>query len=185
MPLIALIVFLSSTLSGCSTIQAGAHYDESVDFGKYARFAWIDAEPLITGAEETGLIISPLTQAKVQQSIQSGFERKGYELVENSDDADFVVAYTIGTRKDVSTRSYPDPYVGNWGWHVRGGYYYINEIETHDYTRGTLGVDVFDRRSKKPVWHGYAEKTITAGDKNNPQPSIDAGVRKMLESFPR
>jgi len=183
--LLAIVLIALFLVSGCSTIRTGAHYDESTNFGKYTRFSWIDEEPLITGQENTGLIISPLTQSKIKQAIRLGFERKGYEYVKNPENADFVVAYTIGTRSEVSTRSYPDAYSGNWGWHIRGGYYYINEVVVHDYTKGTLGVDVFDRELKKPVWHGFAEKTITTGDKIDPQSSIDVGVQKMLEHFPR
>lgn len=171
--------------SGCATIKTGAHYDETNNFGRYETFAWIDQEPLITGAAQTGLVISPLTREKVKQALRDGFERIGYEFTDDAEKADFVVAYTIGTRQEVSVRSYPDAYHGTWGWHVQGSHYYVNEITTHNYTKGALGVDVFDQQTRKPVWHGFAEKTITTIDKKDPTPSIQAGVRKMLASFPK
>lgn len=183
--IIATLPLWASLFGGCQTIRAGAHFDETTDFGRYQSFSWIDEEPLIVGADETGIIISPLTKSKVQQAIREGFEQIGYRYAASPDDADFVVAYTIGTRREVSVTSYPSAYYGQWGWHVRGSRYYIHEVQSHNYTKGTLGVDVFDRESKKPVWHGFAEKTITSGDRSDPMPTIVAGVSKMLESFPR
>ena len=180
----AALLLVAYFAAGCASISTGAHYDETMNFGAYKRFAWIDEQPHIVGAEETGIIISPLTQTKIQAAIRAELERKGFSFVENDADADFVVAYTVGTRNEVSVESYPQSYHGTWGWHVRGSHYYVNEVTTHSYTRGTLGVDVFDRKSRKPVWHGWAEKTITTGDKEDPGPTIEAGVSQMLELFP-
>ncbi len=175
----------ASFAAGCATISTGAHYDETTNFGMYKRFSWIDDQPLILGSIETGITVGPLTQSKIKRAVRSGFQSKGYIFVDDREQADFVVAYTIGTRQEVSIDSYPTAYYGTWGWHVRGSHYYINEVSAHTYTKGTLGVDVFDRAAKKPVWHGWAEKTITADDRKDPSPAIDAAVGKLLESFPR
>lgn len=170
--------------AGCATISTGAHLDESANFSQYQKFSWIDEEPLIVGAESTGIPISPLTQQKIKDAIRGGFEERGFEFVEDEEQADFVVAYTIGTRQEISIHSYPDPYHGDWGWHVRGSRYYVSEVSAHTYTKGTLGVDVFDRDTKKPVWHGWVEKTVTSSDRKDPTPAIEEGVAKMLEAFP-
>ena len=178
----ALIV---SSLSGCATISTGAHYDETTNFGEYRTFAWIDADPYISSQNDTAIVISPLTRSKIQHAIHSGFASKGYEYVEDLSRADFVIAYTVGTRREVSVESYPETYNGPWGWHVRGSHYYVNEVSTHSYTKGTLGVDVFDGASNKPVWHGWAEKTVTESDRQDPGPAINESVAKLLESFPQ
>jgi hypothetical protein len=126
-----------------------------------------------------------LSQSKIQDAIRSELERKGYSFTENRDEADFVVAYTVGTRENIRTSHYPVGYHGSWGWHVPGSYYYIRETTEHRYTEGTLGVDIFDNESKKPVWHGWAEKTITESDRADPSSVIREGVAKLFESFPR
>ena len=182
--LIASLIAFTLLVAGCDTIETGAHNDETTNFGLYKSFSWIDDEPLFVGSDDTGIIISPLTQLKIQQAIRSGLENKGYVFVDDREKANFVIAYTIGTRQETSVSSYPDAYYGMCGWHVCGSHYYIHEASAHNYTKGTVGVDIFDGASNKPVWHGWAEKAITTGDENKPVPSIEAAVREMLVSFP-
>lgn len=176
---------VTALLAGCAAISTGAHYDETTDFGAYKTFSWIDEEPYIAAREGADTTVSPLTQAKIQKAIRAGFEAKGYEFVVQRDNADFVVAYTVGARQEISVDSYPAPYYGAWGWHVRGSHYYVHEVTTHSYTKGTLGVDVFDAARKQPVWHGWAEKTVTADDRKDPTAAINMAVTKLLEEFPQ
>lgn len=181
----SLLTFIATGIVGCASISTGAHYDETANFSTYKSFTWISEQPMISAQPDSGQVISPLTQAKIQQAIQSGFEQKGYTFVSNRDQADIVIAYTVGTRQEIRIDSYPAPYYGPWGWHVRGSHYYVREYDAHSYTMGTLGVDVFDAATKQPVWHGWAEKSVTSGDRKDPTQVINAAVEKMLESFPQ
>ncbi len=170
-------------LSACASISTGSHYDETTNFGAYQTFSWLADPPYIRDDSDTR--ISPLTQSKIQQAIRNELMRKGYTYVENDDAADFVAAYTVGTRDKIRVNSYPVEYRGAWGWHVYGSHYYVREYSQHSYTKGTLGIDIFDGKSKKPVWHGWAEKTITDTDREDPTSAIEAGVAKLFQSFPR
>lgn len=170
-------------VSGCTTISTGAHYDESADFSAYRTFSWVSEDPYISASNEPD--VDPLTHAKIRSAIRTELENKGYQFLDQRDRADFAVAYTIGTREEIYIESYPTPYSGPWGWHVRGSRYYVHDISAHSYTRGTLSVDIFDGASKQPVWHGWAEKTVTVSDRQDPTTSINKGVAKLLESFAR
>jgi hypothetical protein len=174
---------LCALFTACSTISTGSHHDETTNFGAYQTFSWINEVPYIS--DDSTVRISPLTQSKIQQAIRAELERKDYSFTDERDSADFVVAYTVGTRDAIRVNSYPVAYRGAWGWHVRGSYYYIHETVEHSYTEGTLGVDIFDGKSSKPVWHGWAEKTITESDREDPSSVIREGVAKLFESFPR
>jgi hypothetical protein len=180
--IIAYIVW-SGFLVACATISTGSHYDETTNFGAYQTFAWIDESPYIS--DESTVRISPLTQSKIQQAIQAQLGEKGYSFIEERNNADFVLSYTVGTRDKIRVSSYPVGYRETWGWHVHGSYYYVRETTEHSYTEGTLGVDIFDGKSKKPVWHGWAEKTITESDREDPSSVIQVGVTKLFQSFPR
>lgn len=170
-------------LGACAAIKVGSHYDETTNFREYRTFAWIDSDPYIS--DENGAIpISPLTHSKVQSAIERELEAKGYSLTDDRAKADFVVAYTIGTRSKISTSYYPDGYRDPGGWHVHDSYYYVREYREHSYTEGTLGVDIFDNRSRKPVWHGWAQKTITQFDREDPTEIVNEGVAKLFETFP-
>jgi hypothetical protein len=170
-------------MTACVTIRTGSHYDETTNFGAYQTFSWIDDVPYIS--DDDAVRVSPLTQSKIQQAIRVELERKGYSFIKDRDAADFVIAYTVGTRDKIRVTSYPYDYHGAWGWHIYGSHYYVREYREHSYTEGTLGVDIFDGESKKPVWHGWAEKTITASDRRDPGPVIQESVGKLFQSFPR
>lgn len=179
----SMLLMLASFLGGCATINTGSHFDETANFGAYKSFSWIDDDPLISA--DTSIPVSALAQSMIKSAIQSELEQKGYAFTQDRSDADFVVAYTIGTREKIRIDSYPAYYRGRWGWHVPYSYYYYREISAHTYTRGTLGVDIFDNESGKPVWHGWAEKTVTQSDRADPGPSIKEGIGMLFESFPR
>lgn len=179
----ALLAGLLVALTGCSTIESGSHYDESADFGRYENWAWIAEDPNIQTGDD--LPISPLTHAKIRDAIREQLLLKGYTMVEDPERADFVVSYSVGSRDKLRVTSYPVAYRGPWGWHVLGSRYYVHEYEEHSYTEGTLAVDIFDADSKRPVWHGWASKTITASDRENPSEVIVRGVAKLMEPFPR
>jgi hypothetical protein len=172
-------------LQGCETIDTGSHYDETNNFREYRSFSWIDDTPYIAGEGRSEGRVSPLTQTKIERAIRAELERKGYAFTEDRDDADFVIAYTTGTRDEITVDSYPYPYRGDWGWHVFGSHYYVREYREHAYTKGTLSVDVFDGESRSPVWHGWAEKTITESDREDPSEIIVNAVARLFEEFPR
>lgn len=180
-PFLAVVVL--GLAAACATIETGSHYDETADFGAYESFSWIADDPHI--GPEGDLAVSPLTHSKIQQAIREQLEIQGYTFTEDRAAADFVVSYTVGSREKIRTSSYPVAYRGAWGWHVYGSRYYVHEYVEHSYTKGTLSVDVFDNETKKPVWHGWAEKTITESDRRDPTRTIRDSVTRLFESFPR
>ena len=96
----------------------------------------------------------------IRNAIQRELQAKGYSFSADRQSADFAVAYTVGTREMIRVDSYPADYRGPWGWHVPYSYYYYHDVSAHSYTQGTLGVDVFDNASRKPVWHVITSYSI-------------------------
>ncbi len=183
MRLLVASLLLGLSLSGCATIQSGSHHDESATFDGYRTFSWMSEDPMIVGAGE-GPPVSPLTQKKIVNAIDGELTRKGFVYTASREAADFVLSYTVGTRERIEASSYPSAYRGSWGWHLYGRYYYETEYVHRTYTEGTLGVDIFDGKTKQPVWHGWASKTISTSDRKNPAPSIDKAVMAIFEDFP-
>ena len=176
--LLALVGFVTA----CATIQTGSHFDETTDFGAWETFGWISEEPYIT--DEASILVSPLAREQIKNAIQRQLELKGYVFTSDRGNADFVVSFTVGTRERIRVDSYPVDYRGAWGWHVPFSRYHFREVSAHSYTKGTLGVDLFDNETGKPVWHGWAEKTVTESDRRDPSESIEAGVRQLFADFP-
>lgn len=180
---IVAVMSLTMLLTGCATIKTGSHRDESATFSQYQTFAWIADNPLIFGAGERPSI-SPLSQKKIVDAIRYELSDKGFTYLTNPRQADFIVSYTVGTREKIDARSYPDTYRGTWSWHMYGRYYYTTEVVHRTYTEGTLGIDVFDGNTKQPVWPGWATKTISTSDREDPSPSIQKAVAGIIARFP-
>lgn len=172
-------------LSGCATIKSGSHHDESISFDHYQTFSWIADPPLIVGTGERPSV-SPLTQKMIADAIRNELTRKGFTYSADPETADFVLSFTVGTRDRIEATSYPVDYRirGAWGWHLHGPAYVGVQVEHRMYTEGTLGVDVFDGTTKQPVWHGWATKTISTSDRQDPAPSIDKAVSALFAEFP-
>ncbi|HNP62963.1 MAG TPA: DUF4136 domain-containing protein [Woeseiaceae bacterium] len=179
----AMFLLLTLLLGGCATIKTGSHRDETASFEGYRTFSWIADNPMIVG-QGARVSTSPLTQKKIVDTIVGELTRKGFVYTSNRDEADFVLAYTVGTRERIEATSYPSAYRGTWGWHLYGRHYYEIEVEHRMYTEGTLGVDIFDGKTKQPVWHGWASKTISTSDRQDPATSIAKAVTALFAKFP-
>jgi hypothetical protein len=180
---LALIVLSAALIAGCASIKTGSHRDEGVSLDGYRTFTWITDDPLILAAGDQAQI-SPLTKKKIVDTIEKTLSDKGYTYTSNRNYADFVVSYAVGTREKIDAYSYPVGYGGAWDWHLHGRYYYDADVQHRSYTEGTLGIDIFDGRSNQPVWHGWATKTISSADRENPSPLITTAVEGVLALFP-
>lgn len=115
----------------------------------------------------------------IREAIEAELAVKGYTSVAAPAEADFVVAFTVGTRERIDATSYPVAYRGPWRWN-----WYAAETDLRVYREGTLSIDIFDGATKQPVWHGRARKAITSSDVSDPGPVIKQGVMSILKQFP-
>lgn len=178
-------------LAGCSTTpKVFSDFDPEQSFDDYRQFAWISDNPMTVSGDRTP---NPITAARLRQAIQQTLEAKGFEFVESPASADFVVAWTVGARDrvDVRQREYVDYYGPTWRWGYR--YYGVRpgtgvartEVETREYTEGSLAIDVFDVARKAPVWHGSASKRLSEQElKGDSGEAIRNAVTRILEGFP-
>lgn len=183
-----LAVLLLST--GCASgFKARHDHDPTADFGSYKTFAWISEHPMTVGPTST--ISSPMLEPRIMSAVEAELKRKGYSRVGTPETADFVLAFTIGSRDQIKVDSYPTmaggvgyAYPRHWG--VWGGAYYGYGTETkvRQYTEGMLAIDIFDSAERRPVWHGVASKSISASDRENASETIRAAVEAILAGFP-
>ncbi len=190
------VLLISSLfLMGCaSTGNFYVDQDPDQDFSGYETFAWISEKPMTVVGDHT---VSPLAERRFMDAIISTLSGKGYQLVENPASADFAVSFTVGARDQVKTRTHlqstpafdPWLYRGNWRW-GRGYYDYyfpqFREVTTHhNYTEGTLSIDLFDVARKSPVWHGSANKNLSKRELDSGTAGIEEAVATLLDGFPR
>jgi len=164
-------------LAACATMSVTSDKYPQADFSGYRTFAWIAADPLIR--PRNGQEISALTSRRIREAIESELAGKGYREVNDPAGANFVVAFTVGTRDRLDAESYPAPFRGPWLWG-----WYGNETDLRVYREGTLSIDIFDGATHQPVWHGRARKEITGSDVKDPEPVIKRAVTAILGKFP-
>jgi hypothetical protein len=56
-----------------------------------------------------------------------------------------------------------------------------------EYEQGTLVLDIVDARTRRIVWRGWAEQSLSGviDDQDRLQHEIDRGVEKMMQQIPR
>jgi len=165
-------------LAACATFDVSSDRYAQADFSHFHTYAWIADDPQIRphGAQTQ---VSPLTARRIHEAIESELAAKGYKAASAPTGADFVVAFTVGTRDRIDEQSYPAEYRGPWLWD-----WYRNEPDLRVYREGTLSIDIFDGTSHQPVWHGRARKEITSSDVADPAPVIKQAVAAILRKFP-
>jgi len=55
---------------------------------------------------------------------------------------------------------------------------------TAAFSLGTLAIDVFDGRTHRPEWHGWAQKELTRKDLEQSVEPINKAVSTVLAKFP-
>ena len=180
----ALMLAVAVTIiGGCATVQVGSDYDRSASFANYHSFALMKREH-----HGTTPATNPLVVQRAEDAIKAELQRKGYPLTTDPAAADFIVDFTIGSQERTDINSYPDPYVGpGWGWGRRGWWgdpYWGDSLDVRQYREGTLSIDIFDARTHRPVWHGWAKKEISRKDIEHSEEPIRKAVAAVLEKFP-
>jgi hypothetical protein len=151
------LVLAALTLSACaSTPTVTSDTTPGANFANYKTYTWVNALP------PAG--VNPVAFERIRQGVDSSLAAKGYSKAEPGD---LSVILTLGARDktDVTT----------WG---RFG----QQVEVYNYTEGKLSLDVFDTKTKQPLWHGSATQTIDPG-KSDPA-MIDAAVSGVMAKFP-
>ena len=166
-------------LGGCESLRVGSDYDRAATFANYHAFSWLP--------RQSYGVANPLAIERAQLAVLSALEHKGYRYVSNRDEADFVVDFTIGSHERVAVQTYPAPYA--WPWYGYGRYwwgypYWGSQVSVSRYREGTLAIDVFDAKTHRPVWHGWAEKPLSHDDIVHSADSIRKAVDAVLARFP-
>lgn len=181
---------LALALTACAT-KPTTTYDDTLDFNSPKNYAWIDQNPLRVG--DTSEQVNPFLQQYVMSATSSAMTAKGYSLVTDVSGADFVVAFTFGSRDQIRQDSYPG-YVGMgpgvgvgvgvgapmWGAPMAMG----AGTTTTTYSEGQLSIDLFDANTKKPAWHGTYSHSISESDQKKLEESVSKAVNSIMDAFP-
>jgi hypothetical protein len=176
----ALLAAAAATLAvaGCSTARSASDYDTTAKFTSYTTFAIMERGR----APAENASITHLTE----EAIKARLQHKGFVLASEPQRADFIVDFTLGSTDRTDIHSYPAPYAGDWFWdpQLRDGPYWGPDIDPRVYRAGILSIDVFDRRTHRPVWHGWSKDAIPHADATITAAHIQLTVGEVLSWFP-
>jgi len=175
-----LIALGALALCGCASIKTGTDVDAATDFSRYRTASWMLDSILVAPESET---ISPLMNDRIRNAVAAQLARRGIQVIEDEARADLIIAAVIGAREKIDPSYYPGFHAANPVW--CGPRCYDISFSTRTYTEGTLSIDLFDRRAGHPVWHGWAKKTITKADRDDPKQSVERALEQLFEGFPQ
>ncbi|AKC85880.1 DUF4136 domain-containing protein [Pseudoxanthomonas suwonensis] len=173
-----LAAFALVAVAACSsTPTVHTDSDPQASFGSYRTYTWL--------AKPEG--VSPLVAQRIVDGVDARLRAQGWTQAADADVA--VAAHVTTQQKQTLDTLYSGPMYGGWGW-ARPGLYGGMGVgmgsattTVHNYTVGTLIVDLFDAKTKQAIWRGTASDTASSSpDKVNA--AVDAGIAKMFEGFP-
>ncbi len=164
---------------GCSSLDVHTDFTESFDFSTYRSFSFISDKPLLFS--ETAPV-HPLFEERLVGATKDALELKGYQFVEDREQADFVVSFAVGARDklQVSSSTTYRGFSPGVGREDR----YDEKVEVRNYAEGTLAIDLFDVAQRNAVWHGWVTRTISLQDRRNSASLIGETVAAILADFP-
>jgi hypothetical protein len=155
---------------GAAGILLAAHvttdYDKKADFSRYRTYSWLRVQA------------GELWQDRIQRSVDAQLSEKGWNRVASGGD---VSVAAFGSRQNQQQmNTFYDNLGGGWYW---GGFGGTATTTVENIPVGTLVVDMFDSQSKRLIWRGRAEETLSDKPEKNEKKLTDS-VEDMFKHFP-
>ena len=165
MKFVWLSALFALALAACETVpEITSDVDPNANFQSYATYQWV-----YQGRPEG---MNPLNYDRIHSAIDAQLAAKGYRPADNGDIA---IVFTVGSREKIRVTDF-GYYGGYYGGFHHGG------TSVDQYTEGALAIDVFDARTRRPVWHAQATQRISEGGADVDQ--INVAVASAMASLP-
>ena len=175
--LVLLLLFCNTAFSENNPDYYSRH-DPEQDFSIYKTFAWTSERPWV---EMGNLDIDPIVEQRVMDAIKTTLSDKGFIFIENRDDADIAVSFTLGARDQIEIDDHQDIISGDWRW-GRGNF---GQPHIEQFTEGTLAIDLYDLKRRSPVWFGSATKRLDHKEIGSiSEERLKRAVEGILGGFP-
>jgi hypothetical protein len=145
-------------------------------------FAWAGAfrgnSPLRNG------VANPLNESRLRTAIATHFSAIGVQPATGGE-ADCLVGYGIGAQSAIED-AYPGwgyGYGYGWGWR-RGWGGPWGWDEPYVYPEGIIALDVYDGKSKQPIWHASVAQSLYGLTGAKAEQRIDAAVAAIFTKYP-
>ncbi|GAB5451704.1 MAG: hypothetical protein Hals2KO_20320 [Halioglobus sp.] len=173
-------------LAACSsTPTADADFDDSYDFSGVQKIAIQPFDRTATAS----VVVSDIQVSRINKSIKEELQRKGFQVVDDSAQADMLLSWHLVTQERADVRSYNSVSAYNcwrcgprYGAGVGVG---VSDVSVRYYTQGTFIVDMIDPVKLQSVWRSVFESRIR--DNLKPEEAAEnrrAAVQAIFAEFP-
>jgi hypothetical protein len=176
-------VALSAALGGCTSIPVTTDSNPTMSVATCHTYAFADEHT--ANSDHQAAFGNPLNAERLREAIQANLAAKGMQAAASRQAADCVVGYAMGTRQvfDDFYGGFGWGYGGGWGrhgWGWGGAWGYDPYVANQ--TRVT--VDLFDARTRVPIWHASATQTVADLTGPNAVNKINAAASAIFAKFP-
>lgn len=178
-------------VSACSeNLQVTSKLENGVTLDGYSTYAWVAPHNPDGKTRVDDKRYAPL----IRQLSDEALQKKGMKLDTLAPDALFSFDTRVEERVKYSKAAMSNPtyYYGGAGYYPGfyvGPAYYENtapipggEVLPEEYDEGMLAIQMFDTKSKKVLWRGFAEKPLTG--KTNIEATIKSAVQSVFVQLP-
>ncbi len=166
-------------VTGCAGPNVDWDYDTSAILTGMKSYAWLDQSEEV---KEKAYQLDGLMDKRVRKAVDQELKAKGFKMVDNPGQADFLVSYftAVKTRRNEEHITTSMGYGFNtWGMGLR------SETRVTEYEEGSLVIDIIDPKSRELTWRGRSRSRVidkaTPGERTE---KINRAVSAILEGFP-
>ena len=172
-----LALMLLAMVSACATpITATTDHDRQYDFSTVRKIA---IQP-INRADPAMVVISDMQVERIAQALTDELQRRGYEVVENNQDADIFLQWHLVTQEQLDVHSFNSATRYNcWSCGVGA------DVSVRQDTQGTFIVDLVDPLQLRSVWRAVIESRMR--HQSNPEEGAEfrrEAAQAIFAQFP-
>lgn len=168
--ILSLLIILQLLYSCAPSITVRSDYDRQADFKKYKTY-YLSTAPQEENPQYP-MYDNELNRTRMQNAIEREMASRGYVVNENNPDLKVDFHVTIIDKTDVHS------------YHTnRYRYWDDYEVQSYQYTEGTLVVHLVDGKEERLVWQGSAASILRPQAKD-PETRINQAVSQIFEEYP-
>jgi hypothetical protein len=167
-----------STMSACVSLRVTSDVAPGASAAQCHTYAWAGS---FHNSGTGRSVANPLNETRLRAAIAANLAAKGVQPASGA--ADCLVGYGIGVQTAVEG-GYP---YGGWGWGYgwRGGYYGAWGWDgPYVYREGIVAVDLYDARSKQPLWHATVDQNVVGLTGTAAENKINVAVATIFTKYP-
>lgn len=175
---ISLLAFMASC---SSSIQTSSMTTKGAELKKYKTYAWVKPSNPDDETRKDDKLYSGL----ILELANAELKKKGFRLDTENPDAVFGFDTKVEERIKYTQNPYVTVGVGFGGPGYYGGYSAPvsgGQFVGHETVQGMLFIEMFDTKTQKLLWRGWAEEEIT--HKNDVEADIKKAVKHIFIRLP-